>query len=356
MKERFRLPQSIRLVLPKAAVVVSGAGVLLVAIHTAAQSAGFTLVSPTPGGIDSHPYITSITETQGILIRWFGFQGPYQVQGKSALDAATWTDLGNPTNGNATIVPKSGVAMFHRIRGGLPPYTGNNDCGECHGTIYETWSQTRHANAFQTLKDVGQQNNPECVVCHTVGANVPSGFINETTTPQFANVQCENCHGPAGNHLGSGDPPTLFPIVTRSAMLCGGCHNDFHHPTYDEWSSSPHSAVIEELVGDFSSTNRATAISRMSTCGACHSGGVRLAMVGAYNAYTGNARTNVSWPSGFEATNTPITCIVCHDQHATHKYTNVLTGALYTNQLRYPLTSTNVFTYNPCTNFASQYT
>jgi sulfur relay (sulfurtransferase) complex TusBCD TusD component (DsrE family) len=181
---------------------------------------------------------------------------------------------------------------------------------------------------------------------------VPSGFVSEAATPQFINVQCENCHGPAGTHVGSGDPPTVFPIKTRSPILCGGCHNGFHHPTYDEWTSSPHSAVVEALAGAFSSTNRTTAIGRMTTCGACHSGATRLAMLAAYSSAN---RTNVAWPSGFDATNTPISCIVCHDPHRVRTYTNVLTGVLYTNQLRHPLTSTNLFSYNTSLPFASNY-
>src|SRR6266498_2314224 len=190
MKERSRPPRTIRTASLQAAVMVVGAGLLLGAVHAAAQSAGFTLVRPTPGGIDPHPYITSITDTQSVLIRWFGFQGPYQLQSKSGLDAATWTNVGDPTNGNATIVPKSGVASFHRISGGLPPYLGDSVCADCHGAIHTDWSRTAHANAFQTLKAIGQQANSDCVVCHTVGASVPSRFINETNTPQFANVQC----------------------------------------------------------------------------------------------------------------------------------------------------------------------
>ena len=47
--------------------------------------------------------------------------------------------------------------------------------------------------------------------------------------------------------------------------------------------------------------------------------------------------------------------MTCHDTHNTHVYTNVLTGLVYTNQLRHPLTSTNNFSYNPSATFASQF-
>jgi hypothetical protein len=341
----------------KAVVQTGGCALLLAAPRAIGQSDGFQIIQPSPGGIDPHPHITSITPTNNeFLIKWFGFQGPYQVQRKTNLNVTTWNNLGSLVSGNSATVAKSTGLNFHRISGAAVSYQGDAVCFECHVERHNDWSATAHARAFNTLKQIGQQNNPECVVCHTVGAGVAGGFVSEAATPDLINVQCENCHGPAGNHIGSGDPPTIFPIKTRSPMLCGGCHNGFHHPTYDEWTSSPHSVVIEDLVGDFSSTNRTTAIGRMNTCGGCHSGAVRLAMLDAYNSSTDyNVRTNVAWPSGFDATNTPISCIVCHESHRVHKYTNVITGVVYTNQLRYPLTSTNVYSYNTGTNFASQF-
>jgi formate-dependent nitrite reductase cytochrome c552 subunit len=344
-----------------AAVIVCVAVTGLTSSSSAADTNGFQIVQPTPGGIDPRPHIRSVQETQNnLLLEWFGFKGPYQIQQKAAIDGPTWTDVGAPVNGMTTTVPKPSGTAFYHVRGASPLFVGSETCAECHTTTQTTWLKTAHADAFNTLKAIGQQDNAQCLVCHTVGYGVPvTGFISEATTPQLKDVQCENCHGPAGEHVawaqaGGGDP-RIVPVITRSAMLCGGCHNDFHHPTYDEWSSSPHSEVVEALVGDFSSTNRATAIGRMNTCGACHSGAVRLEMIEAYTKNTGNARTNVAWPSGFDATNTATTCVVCHDTHDTHKYTNVLTGVVYTNQLRYPLTSTNFFSYNTGTNFASQY-
>ena len=334
------------------------AGLLLAGaagLRVAGEENGFRVVQPAPGGINPHPVITSITTTQGVRLSWVGVQAPYQVQQKSKIDGP-WTDVGKPTNGFNMTLPLGGAGgVFHRVVGGEPQYQGIANCADCHGPAIEDWSKTAHGRAYQTLKNIGQQNNPQCVVCHTVGASAPGGFLSESLTPQFENVQCENCHGPAGDHLNSGDPPTVFPVSTRSAMLCGGCHNGFHHPTYEDWSSSKHSGVIADLVGDFSSTNRTTAIGRMNTCGACHSGAVRLAMIRAYNAYTGDSRTNVNWPGGIEATNTGTTCIVCHDTHQVHVYNNPLNGTTYTNQLRYPIVSTNFFSYNTGTNFAAQY-
>lgn len=338
------------------------AALLVVAIGLTSQAAdsGYTILQPRAGGLSASPDITSVTLSNlQTILTWNGFAGPYQVEGLSSLGSGQWQPVGAPTALMSAVLTNSGAIQFLRINGKPPPFTGADTCLDCHSGTHSTWSQTAHARAFDTLKAIGKETDPSCVVCHSVGFGYPSGFIDEPTTPFFANVQCENCHGPAGNHVawaqGSQQPPKVLPVTTKSAMLCGGCHNDFHHPTFDEWTSSPHSSVVEALVGDFSSTNRTTAIGRMNACGACHSGAVRLEMINAYTKNTGNAQTNVNWPTGFDATNTPTTCVVCHDTHGVHKYTNVLTGVAYTNQLRYPLSSTNFFSYNTGTNFASQY-
>jgi len=338
--------------------LLAGAGALLASVCVRGQGLEFEQPNPTPGGVSPFPVITSIQESpakDSVLIKWIGVQGPYQIQHKDAVAGATWTDVGTPGDVKELTHAKTGAAGFFRVLGAPPAYQGAAACAECHGEIYQSWSHTTHANAFQLLKDRGQDKNPACVVCHTVGFGTSGGFTSEAKTPQYANIQCENCHGPGGDHMSSGEVPTVFPIATFSPKMCAGCHNGYMHPTYDEWKSSTHSRVVPDLVADFSSTNRATAIARMGSCGPCHSGAVRSAMLEANSLFTWNDRTNVVFPSGLVATNTPQVCIVCHDQHEVHVYTNVISGTIYTNQIRNPLSSLVNFSYNTATNFASQY-
>ena len=241
MKTTHRTARWIRKSLTQTTLLTAGCTLLLAAAHSAAQNGGYTPIKPMPGGIDPRPVITSIKETNGNSLRleWNGLQGPYQVQLSTNLNGTNWSNAGAQTSGFSATVTKSGDKNFHRVAGGTPNYQGAGVCSDCHVERHAEWSETRHADAFQTLRKIGQQENPQCVVCHTVGAMAPGGFVSEAVTPEFINVQCENCHGPAGNHVASGDPPSVFPIKTRSPMLCGGCHNGFHHPTYDEWTSSP---------------------------------------------------------------------------------------------------------------------
>ena len=66
---------------------------------------------------------------------------------------------------------------------------------------------------------------------------------NQTATPQLADVQCENCHGPAANHAASELDSTVRPRVELAATVCGGCHTGPQHPIYEEWATSDHATV-----------------------------------------------------------------------------------------------------------------
>ncbi len=330
---------------------------------TSLQAQGsFKLIKPTEGGIIVSPVITNVTDGESVVVKWLGLTPPYTVQRKSAVNGGTWENVAGPTSDTTATVAKQGETGFFRVLGGDPSYVGSDACAECHNVApqqtHSGWMDTAHATAFDTLKKIGQDKNSSCLPCHTVGYNA-GGYVDIGTTPHLTGVQCENCHGPGGAHVdwasGSALPPKILPITTPSAMLCGGCHNGFHHPTYDEWKTAGHAEVIASVASGFMNTNIVSAQGRMSSCGSCHSGAVRFQMENAYNKFTGNARTNVAWPTGIEAAETSVTCVTCHDTHNKHVYTNVITGLVYTNQLRHPLTSTNSFSYNTSATFASQF-
>ena len=57
-----------------------------------------------------------------------------------------------------------------------------------------------NSQAFAALQQYNQQTNTGCLICHTVGYGVPTGFTSAAATPHLQGVQCENCHGVAGNH------------------------------------------------------------------------------------------------------------------------------------------------------------
>jgi len=84
-------------------------------------------------------------------------------------------------------------------------YVGSDKCKSCHKEAYAIWKKTPHSHAYQTLvkaeKPSNRQFDPECIVCHTVGFGVVSGFVSEVKTAHLKDVGCESCHGPASAHV-----------------------------------------------------------------------------------------------------------------------------------------------------------
>jgi polyhydroxyalkanoate synthesis regulator phasin len=161
-------------------------------------------------------------------------------------------------------------------------YKGPEYCGTCHNEEYLEWNGTMHSQAFSDpiFQGVWQaMGSPSyCLQCHTTGYN------SETGEFALEGVTCERCHGGPG-----------AMEVTLSAYLCGECHRDTHHPTFEEWNASKHSESIESL--------KTIGQDKNERCLGCHSAEGAL----------GNM-LNREWT--VEEASTPITCAVCHDPMA----------------------------------------
>ena len=138
-------------------------------------------------------------------------------------------------NGQAPAQPGAQAAAF----------VGADVCRACHRNQHAAWTTTVHSEALGTLEAAGQDGNAGCLPCHTVGFGEPTGFVSKDDTPHLANVQCENCHGAGGNHVGN--PAQNGMLVPLEADLCGQCHQGFHHPTFEQWSSSAHGHALETI-------------------------------------------------------------------------------------------------------------
>jgi Cytochrome c554 and c-prime len=334
------------------------------------------LAIPQPGGMPGLPVMTGVARvTNGVSVTWDGPSGYYQLLQKQSLRDASWQPVGAASFLRQATITSLYSNAFFRVSGPTPQYAGAATCAECHAEVLNTVVHTAHFGAFTNLP-VADQTNSSCLVCHTVGYQLPSGFSNLSATPQLAGVQCENCHGPAANHAANPIDPTAIPRVEVAATMCGGCHNtqfvpasaaSYHPPYYEEWNASPHQSVLADLKADFAGGSGPSFF--IPTCGRCHSGTVREAFL------EGN-----SLPNAREASAVGIACATCHDPHQVYLYTNVLSGvitnpvtgvvvvsngpgvATYTNQLRNPLSSvqdyhvTGDFTtnYNPAINVCAQ--
>lgn len=292
-----------------------------------------------PGGMPGLPIMTGIQHTNNIAkLTWDGPSGYYQLYEKLGLTSPTWQKFGSPNLNRTTNITTLRSNAFFRVLGPSPQYAGASACLECHESDHSAEANTQHAEAFVALKRAQQDKNPSCLPCHTVGYGLPTGFVSETSTPRLAGVQCENCHGPAGNHAANPGDLTVRPRTDIAAQVCGGCHNGSHQPTFSEWNGSGHAVVTEDM----------NLPSRINSCGRCHSGTARLAMVAGVPA-------NVISITLTNDANVGITCAVCHDPHATHAWTNVVTGIAYTNQLRYPLASTNYYSLSTTAPFTNRF-
>jgi hypothetical protein len=107
-------------------------------------------------------------------------------------------------------------------------YAGAEACADCHRAAYEQWKATPHARAFDALVKGGQDFNPACISCHVTGYR-EGGFRNFRSTPGFAGVQCESCHGPSGEH--AANPAARTP---GRAGECRACHDKIQSPKFDQ--------------------------------------------------------------------------------------------------------------------------
>jgi hypothetical protein len=254
--------------------------------------------------------LVATAETSGdapLSFSWSADQGSFST---TTEDTTRWTAPESPgiyevsvvvTDGQNVAIATHTLGVETYVPAVTPFYRGAAYCQGCHsngvgGDQYASWANSAHARAWETLEEIGQERNPNCLQCHTVGSQglnadpaIDNGGYDETAVPRLYGVQCENCHGP-----GSAHPQDFASVqVTMDAMLCGDCHNGPHHPTFDEWATSGHSGVVEEPAG-------------RTTCAKCHNG-----------AYAG---TYLDDPAGFSNPAAvdavlPITCAVCHDPH-----------------------------------------
>jgi hypothetical protein len=346
--------------------------------------------APAPGGIQIQPTITASGSNGTATVTVNGLQAPYAVEmapiGTTNYAPVGATSIKYPNyHGSLVVTGLTGNVQFRAAMLGSTNWVGKwntsslavsnafvgaQKCNGCHSDKVAEWSGTIHATAMTALNNIGMGSNPQCVVCHSVGFGQPGGFVSAAATPQLANVQCENCHGAADAHINISGRQ-YHPLRSLAAETCGGCHTDSHHPTYDEWLTSPHKEVVPDvgygvsegvavftndltvgtnvwhgyaidpntgatnkLAGIVNSTDDNAGLSRQMTCGFCHSGATRLAMLKDYDLRQGGTTNFLALPDKWEAAETAQTCAVCHDPH----------DASHPAQLRNPMWSTNYYT------------
>jgi hypothetical protein len=129
-------------------------------------------------------------------------------------------------------------------------YVGAERCRDCHAREYQVWSASRHAKAYASLVRRQRDSNPDCVSCHVVDLGAGDGFGGVNLSPGSVNVQCESCHGRAGEHVRTrtaGDTTVNMPrVLPRSCELCHDCKHspEFSYDRY--WEKIKHGAIAEK--------------------------------------------------------------------------------------------------------------
>lgn len=106
-------------------------------------------------------------------------------------------------------------------------YLGSENCKMCHEAIYEKWSATPHAKAFETLAKDDKWNDVSCLPCHTTGYEVAAKKDSIDVKPEMWNVQCEACHGMGTRH----ERGAMAAAVSETA--CRTCHTPEWSPNFN---------------------------------------------------------------------------------------------------------------------------
>ncbi|MDF1553749.1 MAG: multiheme c-type cytochrome [Deferrisomatales bacterium] len=102
-------------------------------------------------------------------------------------------------------------------------FVGIDRCATCHADRYRTWQTTDHAHALATLTARNRQYDEECLACHVLAYECDKGSLKIANVEQFANVQCESCHGPGDLHVASGGEEPTRPLQSVEE-ICLRCH------------------------------------------------------------------------------------------------------------------------------------
>jgi len=120
----------------------------------------------------------------------------------------------------------------------IPPrYETAEACKECHKDEYTQWLTTKHAHAYESIKRAGRHQDPECVLCHTMGLGRKGGFVSMAKTPGLGRVTCQACHTVTSDHDEKG--VKIDSEITISSRLCMSCHGPVQSPDFDYFVYKP---------------------------------------------------------------------------------------------------------------------
>lgn len=116
-------------------------------------------------------------------------------------------------------------------------YISSSACAKCHMDQYIRWSNSRHAHATDSLVSRQFEFEAGCLSCHATAQSKTSA----TELTKMQHVQCEQCHGPGGDHAAK--PGKGYGRVTDIQTACATCHTPDINPDFDAkaaWAKIKH--------------------------------------------------------------------------------------------------------------------
>lgn len=114
---------------------------------------------------------------------------------------------------------------------------GITGCSTCHEKQNDFWKNTRHANAYATLAQLGQSFNLQCLPCHVTAGQINDSSVESeklyllSLNNDRQTIGCEVCHGAGKNHLLS--PGEVRPVRRPPEEICTQCHTPDQDNNFD---------------------------------------------------------------------------------------------------------------------------
>ena len=109
-------------------------------------------------------------------------------------------------------------------------YVGPEECRDCHTEIYDSWRETQHADALETLVDQGMEENQECLVCHMTGFRIRRTLEESAKDSPLPGVSCEACHGKGSRHIEDKEKTRIYGRTYK--YICQRCHTPERDPDF----------------------------------------------------------------------------------------------------------------------------
>ena len=158
--------------------------------------------------------------------------------------------------GEANVKAAAGRAVTPPAKG-QAGFVGTEACADCHSDAVDFWKETRHAQAWKTLEERGQQFDFDCVSCHNTGWDQPGGS-NLANNDTLRDVQCETCHGPGSIHVAQGgeERPPMVRRMPAEKLCATQCHTKEHSDTFEltpylrDVTGAGHGEDLRKQLGD----------------------------------------------------------------------------------------------------------